>query len=592
MKKKQLFAAALVTLLAAGFTACSSDEGVADSKQSQAELTGEATMSLAIHLPSTSGSRADNTDGMGTGSTWTPGYDDGKTYEYNVNNVWVYLYGSDKKFIQKAQGTINSTTDDSSDNVTKKVTVDLTITGKTPKYACVVVNNNDDTPISETSDSEFSMNSTFAKLSADNDILDVTGKDKNSFMMTNSTWYTNETINDLVAIGDDNIVTKSSGKTPTALDVYVERVAAKVEVKENPSVEKSTLNAKSDYIKVVSWGLNVLNKKYYPVKSLVIGTAEPTTFPAWVKGNATWPNGTSDSGNGDRIWNTRPSDYRCFWAVDPNYNTIETTGLKTEEFTYPEIKTMTNKVDGVQYCLENTFDNEHQCQNQTTTAIVLAKFVPAAQNTSSESAASWVVYNNANYSENEFLKKIGAESDYYVISGSTYQSIDYTNMTVDKTTEANVVKDAAGNVIGMKKVEFKINSGVEVYKKSDGSYTKVEANSTAEAEMNKLVTTDNTKFYPNGYCYYPMRIRHFYEGEVPLVENDININGLSQLGRYGVVRNHWYELTINSITGAGKPITDDIVTPPDNTPDDEVEKSMQFSIKVLSWAKRGFSYNL
>ena len=54
------------------------------------------------------------------------------------------------------------------------------------------------------------------------------------------------------------------------------------------------------------------------------------------------------------------------------------------------------------------------------------------------------------------------------------------------------------------------------------------------------------------------------------------------LGRYGVLRNNWYNL---SITGVNKIGTPDINVP-DNTPDDNLDSYISVKINVLSWAKR------
>ena len=54
------------------------------------------------------------------------------------------------------------------------------------------------------------------------------------------------------------------------------------------------------------------------------------------------------------------------------------------------------------------------------------------------------------------------------------------------------------------------------------------------------------------------------------------------LGRYGVLRNNWYDLGINSISGVGSPVVPDAP----GTPDDELESFISVRINVLSWAKR------
>jgi hypothetical protein len=55
------------------------------------------------------------------------------------------------------------------------------------------------------------------------------------------------------------------------------------------------------------------------------------------------------------------------------------------------------------------------------------------------------------------------------------------------------------------------------------------------------------------------------------------------LGRYGVLRNNWYELSVNKVSGLGYPKVPEVK--PD-LPDDENDQYISVSVKILSWAKR------
>jgi hypothetical protein len=61
------------------------------------------------------------------------------------------------------------------------------------------------------------------------------------------------------------------------------------------------------------------------------------------------------------------------------------------------------------------------------------------------------------------------------------------------------------------------------------------------------------------------------------------------LGRYGVVRNNWYDITLSAITGMGSPTTPSIPTHPDDELEDLYIKAR---INILSWAKRPQNWNL
>jgi hypothetical protein len=60
-------------------------------------------------------------------------------------------------------------------------------------------------------------------------------------------------------------------------------------------------------------------------------------------------------------------------------------------------------------------------------------------------------------------------------------------------------------------------------------------------------------------------------------------NNEKYLGRYGVLRNNWYELSVNKVTGLGYP---DVPEVKPTLPDDENDQYISVSVKILSWAKR------
>ena len=100
--------------------------------------------------------------------------------------------------------------------------------------------------------------------------------------------------------------------------------------------------------------------------------------------------------------------------------------------------------------------------------------------------------------------------------------------------------------------------------------------------------------YKSGESYYIARIKHFgdltpwTEGQETYGKNN-DANNTKYLGRYGVLRNNWYELTIGSVSGPGTP---DVPTIKPEEPDDESYKYISVSVKILSWAKRSQSVDL
>ena len=97
--------------------------------------------------------------------------------------------------------------------------------------------------------------------------------------------------------------------------------------------------------------------------------------------------------------------------------------------------------------------------------------------------------------------------------------------------------------------------------------------------------------YVNGESYYIARIKHFGDDLTPwnAGEDTYGTDNEKYLGRYGVLRNNWYDLTVNSISGPGYP---DVPEVKPNTPDDEDTKFISVSVKILDWAKRSQDVNL
>lgn len=109
-------------------------------------------------------------------------------------------------------------------------------------------------------------------------------------------------------------------------------------------------------------------------------------------------------------------------------------------------------------------------------------------------------------------------------------------------------------------------------------------------EINKKFGLDMSKgigikTYKEGVSYYIARIKHFGDDLTPWKEGNDTYgeNNLNWLGRYGVLRNNWYDLTIEKISGPGYP---DVPEVKPDTPDDEDTKYINVSVKILDWAKR------
>ena len=134
-------------------------------------------------------------------------------------------------------------------------------------------------------------------------------------------------------------------------------------------------------------------------------------------------------------------------------------------------------------------------------------------------------------------------------------------------------------------VKIKDSSEAGSHAVSQDKIDEINAKLGLKAATTKDPTIVGIATYKNGESYYIARIKHFGDDLTPWVAGNDNYGGknLEWLGRYGVLRNNWYDLAINSISGPGYPDVPE-VKPTD--PDDEDTKYINVSVKILDWAKR------
>jgi hypothetical protein len=187
------------------------------------------------------------------------------------------------------------------------------------------------------------------------------------------------------------------------------------------------------------------------------------------------------------------------------------------------------------------------------------------------------------------------EVAYYVLAGDgvegTITTSDIT-VTLPTTSVAGVVTldPSGGTKIKVTPDNTKVGAG----------YVEADFYTNLSAALGEIAC------YKDGVSYYSIRIKHFGDNLTPwntteygtgtapssttiYPDNSSNRDG-DYLGRYGVLRNNWYDISVSSVRSLGDatPHTGDW---PD-TPDDELDNYLAFRINVLSWAKRTQSADL
>lgn len=491
-------------------------------------------------------------------------FDDGTETESEIHNITAYYFDEGNNYLGSGDGTINSQATDDSDNNIER-TADVTLSANVVSYIA------DDSKTAKVivvlnKPASFSTTLTTSNTYADFNAAYAPGTDNAGFMMTNVNYVStpsSPTENYFATITSTNVYKEGSDvsldgtNTPTPVTIYVERVCGKV------TLTTASMTQPTDAaVEVKKWGLNVRNTKVYPVKVLQTGS---DAYPTWATyGYFNLP-GTKTDNTTHYSW-TDPSKYRSYWAVDPNYNADD---YLNTDFTIINFDDLDASSGEVRYCLENTFAASHQDRDETTTAVVLATFKPQGQ------TGTWVIYEDQYRSKDDFIDQFLKDNAIYTDnSGSNVATKDDVKFDIQSGTEVKWENETIGGTYTLAAAE-----GQKLYQKSGGTYSEITDWSTISTQLQQ-----SAQIYTNGYCYYEIPIRHFTNAEVPLNEDDIN--GEDQLGRYGIVRNHYYQLTIKKISKEGKPIKEDPITPDQNPDDPTTKYYLDADIKVLSWAVR------
>lgn len=593
MKKSLLFSAVLAGLM---LGSCSSSDDIAGSNTGFNE-TGKGYINISLNLP-TQGknvSRAANDDTA-----------DGVADEYKVNDAALLLFAGANENDAVFQGAYNL------DGLKKDISANAQISTQLTKvqeissisapgkiYAFVLVNKG---TINVGTDHTITVNGTpftgkfsdFSQLKVDGDFV------KDNLMMTNVPVVTKPgtaAFDDATVLADVTtsiFKTEAEAKANPAADIFVERVASKVTLGMTGSgTSTETLSADGATAKkfkytLEGWNLANVNKSSYLVRQY----------------DNAWNNLTSDgadflSGAVKSAWTANPyrfaginliktnvssdpaaNKYRTYWGKDINY---------TDEAPFATNPTvgdadLTLGKDATTYCYENTFDVAHQKVCNTTTAIVKMKITPGSYTGGTTfytiNGGKDVVYSLANAKT-----KVGNQ----FLAENTESSL--------KATYFHTVTEAGK--ITVSDVDFSDKAGAVTFAKLVLTFTPTAGGTATTADVTDAAVltalANNIKVveYKGGYSYYNILIKHFGDELTPW-NPSTKTSGISYptpneanwLGRYGVLRNNWYDLDITDVSRLGAATPEELDVKNDPTPDDNLKSYISVKINVLSWAKR------
>lgn len=346
-----------------------------------------------------------------------------------------------------------------------------------------------------------SVTNTFSASTTLNDIMDnyvdyVTATDGN-FVMSNSVY--------LDANGDKVIGAPLSaaniGKTAeeaklNPVSIPVERVVAKVSV---TGLDRSGNGGKlgTDDIKVVlkGWKLTGTNPHSYLVKSI---------DDTW---EGTW-------------WNDH-ANQRSYWATSYDGDTYE-------RFNYNEIAAN----QAAEYCLENT------------TGATATQMIVAAELQVNDVPTTIVGWRGSLYTESDFKTEFAnlAEVRQYYLQ-TPGQPGNYENLSADDLDFAfntSSTSDITNDYDAYVTVKARVGQIYNIRVEGDQKVAVPVERERVEYTLKDLATI---KLWKEGKTYFFTDIEH-------------NGGDAGAMGRNGIVRNHIYNLTIESIDGLGTPVPD------------------------------------
>ena len=400
---------------------------------------------------------------------------------------------------------------------------------------------------------------------------------RRGFLMTNAPLYNTaagtNTVQTLSRIAPDRIkLTPEEAEREAATEVYVERVMAKVSLVDGRDDAKRQYSVTNDAgtktynVTLKNWVLDNTNRSAYLTRH-----ATTADFKTWaglknVKANATRFIGAT------KVATT--GDYQTFvrthWAKDVNYdkNVYPADMSRLGDGNEAAVNGMLG-TDNPQYCFENTFDVERMTIDNTTRAILAAQFVEQGK----------------------------AAADLYLYDNDTTTLANAANMKADITAAINAMEVVKACGMATDVTFETVNAHLRRVKSFTIGGVSYAADATDAAVLKVFNTVysniGDINIYKDGMVYYQIRVKHFGDdltpwnrGEAkvtttdsyPVVNRDANY-----LGRYGILRNNWYELNVATVNRLGYPA----IPPLTDKPDDLLNEYISVKINIQPWVKKG-----
>lgn len=560
MKLRNLMWGACACILAAG---CSNDDVAVDNGQSNiVQEGGNAYVNVRIAMAGGPSSRA--TEGE---------YEYGEDAEQAIKSIFFVFYDDNGKWMANGEQVDETATTDGTEENVEAITnavVALTLPEDSPYPTRVVAyvnipdaetifggkdlgdtNTNDNTGTGEVTIGE---GARATVLTGNGETVSSTD---NGFMMTNSTYLNGSVEQIATPVERDNFFdTAEDAKAANPVDIYVERLAAKVSITNSADVQDiTTVGGYKLHFNAKGFALSGTNTKEYYLKNIQT---------AWSA--CTWN------------WN-KPDDYRCFWAEDPNYDENEAAN-DLNHVSYDAAASMASP----QYCMENTMAGTVAGEFNTTTYLLLVGYYSVVDEnddpvvlTANGNDGNLYMYNGTAYLSTELVERLLDEIQqkdptllaYIANTGTDAADHPY----VQAGADAYELVTTGGDEVTTVKLQLKNGEYYTTTNLSEAdAYTQISDYDKFNTDLAEAVagTIDG---YKGGKAYFAMPIEHFggQEGDAT--------------GTYGIVRNHSYQLTITLVSGLGEGVFQP--EKPIIPSDEQKTYYMAAKLNVLSWKTVG-----
>lgn len=563
--------------------ACSSSDDLNDG----GATANEGKSYIAVNIKSVgtagAGTRADGDYPQGGGT-----YEDGTEKEGAISKIRFFFFNSDgSAYIMKNMNVnyleLDASVSSAGDaghlqTIEGKTTAMLVIKGETktaPAYMVAVVNPQTLSKLENKAYRESQLRDEFTDKSFVKITTDGSGnKQYGGFVMSNSV-YAENGARVCASSVSGHVEENRDDATNNPVDIYVERVVAKATTTVNTDKgwKKITSGDDEGKYKIKVGKINIDAEHEKDVYAVVQGwgLADENETAELEKQIDVTSNNWTSAILGIDPW-TSPDYHRCFWSASvpftPKGGTNSIVNHAFSAFTTPfgttPLYTCPNTPTYEEYNTQKI--NEKPYDNTLTKVLVAAKLVYYDDDNNSHPADICKYRGMQILGAKNVLTQVAKDySDYWTVDKNdpnkhillAPEDLEYTRTDL-----------AGADPLKSYEVRPVLKAGVKVYKKKSdgtGSFETPDSND----ELNASLAQSPVQVRKDGMTYYYTPIRHLAQNK-------------TEMGYYGVVRNHSYRITINTISGFGTPVynPDEIIVPviPKDT-----ETFLAARINVLSW---------